>query len=481
TSSGQLWYDADGSGAGAAQLIATLTGAPSVAATDIAAGEGGGSGGIVGSDGNDTLNGTQGDELIDGRGGNDIIDGFGGNDTLDGGFGNDWVSGTGLVLGGDGDDRLEQYFASGNATLRGGAGNDELTGYDELYGDAGDDVLFAPHSNGGVLMDGGAGNDTMSYAFGDSIDGGAGSDTIVIGEQVDLVIDLRTQTITSNGGAALGTFLGIESIDRGQQEIFGGDDHTYRFDDYFIGNDASNALQSNLGSDTLDGGAGNDTLTAFNLDGDDVYTFRATPGSANAELVVGFISGHATLQLDLPAHAALGARGNFVAGDARFFAGAGANSGQDASDRVIYNTSTGQLWYDADGSGAGAAQLIATLTNANQTGAALLTVTDIAVIDSRSAPAGTAGDDWMAGVDGYVNDSFSGGAGNDRFDGREGADTISGGIGNDTLDGGDGADLVTGGDGNDTLRKAAGRHDGGTDVAVDTVDGGLGDDVYEFN
>jgi Ca2+-binding RTX toxin-like protein len=42
---------------------------------------------------------------------------------------------------------------------------------------------------------------------------------------------------------------------------------------------------------------------------------------------------------------------------------------------VIYNTSTGQLYYDADGSGAGASQLIATLS-----GAPGLTATDIAVI-----------------------------------------------------------------------------------------------------
>ena len=35
TGSGQLYYDADGSGAGAAQLVATLQGAPGVAPTDI--------------------------------------------------------------------------------------------------------------------------------------------------------------------------------------------------------------------------------------------------------------------------------------------------------------------------------------------------------------------------------------------------------------------------------------------------------------
>jgi hypothetical protein len=35
TSTGALYYDADGSGAGAAQLIATFTTTPALAATDI--------------------------------------------------------------------------------------------------------------------------------------------------------------------------------------------------------------------------------------------------------------------------------------------------------------------------------------------------------------------------------------------------------------------------------------------------------------
>lgn len=38
--------------------------------------------------------------------------------------------------------------------------------------------------------------------------------------------------------------------------------------------------------------------------------------------------------------------------------------GHDADDRLIDNTSTGQLYYDADGNGASAAELIAMLQGA---------------------------------------------------------------------------------------------------------------------
>ncbi len=98
-------------------------------------------------------------------------------------------------------------------------------------------------------------------------------------------------------------------------------------------------------------------------------------GSANADRVSDFTSAVDKIGLDDSAFTVIGASGNFAAGDARFAAGAGFTSGRDASDRVVYNTSTGSLYYDADGSGAGAAQLIATLF-----GNPALAATDIAVI-----------------------------------------------------------------------------------------------------
>mgnify|MGYP006179565055 CR=1 FL=1 len=98
-------------------------------------------------------------------------------------------------------------------------------------------------------------------------------------------------------------------------------------------------------------------------------------GGANADSVRDFASGADSIDLDNAVMLALGADGDFSAGDARFHAAAGASGGADSSDRVVYNTSTGQLYYDADGSGAGAGQLIATVQ-----GAPGVTATDISVI-----------------------------------------------------------------------------------------------------
>ena len=57
----------------------------------------------------------------------------------------------------------------------------------------------------------------------------------------------------------------------------------------------------------------------------------------------------------------IGARGRFDAGDVRFFAAVGAVSGHDADDRLVYNTATGELYYDGNGDLAGGSELLATL------------------------------------------------------------------------------------------------------------------------
>jgi Ca2+-binding RTX toxin-like protein len=121
-----------------------------------------------------------------------------------------------------------------------------------------------------------------------------------------------------------------------------------------LGNDT---LNGGSGNDTLRGGAGNDTLNGGS--GADAFVFSDLPGAANADLIQGFTSSD-RIQLDNAVMSALGATGPLSA--ARFWASA-SGTAHDSSDRVIYNTNTGELWYDADGNAAGGAQLIATLEN----------------------------------------------------------------------------------------------------------------------
>src|SRR5207248_1402446 len=100
--------------------------------------------------------------------------------------------------------------------------------------------------------------------------------------------------------------------------------------------------------------------------------------------------------------------------------------GHDADDRVVFDTTTGSLYYDADGSGAGAAQLIASLDTGTLFAPSVGTVaaSDIVVLNG-SAPPGAV---------------INGTAGNDSLVGGPGNDTPAGGVGSDTLAGGPDAD-----------------------------------------
>ena len=314
------------------------------------------------------------------------------------------------------------------ATITGTSGNDIITA-----GTSGDDQISAL-----------GGNDTIYVSAGnDSIDGGSGFDTLVFSSFATsgVVVDMGAGTAGST------TFTNIERI------IASG------FADQLTGSAGSDNLTARAGNDTLDGGAGNDTL--WGEGGADDFLFTAI-GAANADGIRDFASGTDDIVLDASVMTALGVDGEFSAGDVRFRSGAGLNSGQDADDRVIYNTTTRQLWYDADGSGSGAAQLIATL----QSGATLA-ATDIVVQGGGTPPSGpTEGDDHLVGT-----------PGDDTIDGLGGDDLIEGLGGNDTLIGGEGADTVRGGDGNDVLWADSPATRFGDDAA-DLLDGGLGDDVY---
>jgi serralysin len=285
---------------------------------------------INGTQFNDSLHGTPEGDFIHGREGNDELRGRGGNDTLVGGEGNDALVGDefgeapghDLLVGGEGNDHLAYAFG-GNDTLIGGEGDDRF----EFFGS----------SPNHITVVGGDGIDEMTYA-GDSA-----------------LVDLQAGTFASTSGMTM-TINGIEnfqSFSDGPMQIYG--------------NAADNFIFSGNGDDIIGGREGNDTL--FGGPGDDVYLLDAAPGEANADRVffekydvalAGFDEND-RLALDNAVMGELGAEGDFAADDERFFAAAGATAGAEQDDRVVYDTETGRLYYDADGSGAGDAMLIALL------------------------------------------------------------------------------------------------------------------------
>ena len=467
TTTGQLWYDADGNGAGAAQLIATLQGAPSLAATDIVV-QGGSEGGSV-------INGTPGDDSIDGTAGNDTILGNTGADTIHGAGGDDWIDG-----GPSGADFNWLFGDGGNDTLIGGADSDFFDGgadNDQMLGGDGNDNFNA--GAGDDYLSGGAGRDSFDIrefqtpgirGYGnDTIDGGSGDlDEIFVKQIMALSVDLGAGTLT--GGVP-----GSASIQNVERFFVWNDDV---FDDRVVGNASDNYLAAGGGSDTLDGaagsdwihgGMGNDVVTGGA--GADRFRYMEAPGAANADSITDFTSNTDTIFLDGHAHRGIGGNGPFAPGDERFYAAAGATEGHDSTDRVVYDTSSGNLWFDADGDGAGAAQLIATL----QPGAALA-ATDI-MVENAPMPfffQGGPENNHVMGTE--LNDTLNGGGGNDRLEGFAGDDQLNGEDGDDTLEGGAGADSISGGSGNDVM--FAGLESVLGDSAADTLDGGLGDDTF---
>ncbi len=266
------------------------------------------------------VEGTKGADTIFGNGYNERLFGFGGNDSIVGGGGNDSLD------GGDNDDSV--MAGSGQDTLRGGNGNDTLQG--------------------------GGGKDT--------IDGGAGSH-----DRADYSYAAVKVSATLSGGKATvklsssdtDKLTGIEDLaGGGKGDALKGDTHANRL----IGNAGADTLSGGTGNDSLHGGAGTDSLSGGS--GNDHFIFDTDLATAGADRITDFSHGHDKIDLAREVMVALSAGPHLTT--AEFYAHAGATHGHDGSDRIVYNTSNGWLYYDADGSGGGAAVHIATL-NAHPT------------------------------------------------------------------------------------------------------------------
>ena len=124
-----------------------------------------------------------------------------------------------------------------------------------------------------------------------------------------------------------------------------------------IGTDnEADILNGGAGNDVLYGGTGNDTLTGGT--GADKFVFASALNSlTNVDTITDFVSGTDKLVLDDSVFAGLTA-----GSDLTNFVSSSNPAATSAAATVLYNTSTGALYYDADGNGAGAAVQFATLS-----------------------------------------------------------------------------------------------------------------------
>jgi uncharacterized delta-60 repeat protein len=294
---------------------------------------------ITGSGANDTINGGAGNDVLSGFSGDDTLSGSTGNDAIDGGDGND------IIVGGAGAD-----------TLLGGAGAD-------TFRIAGADV------NGDVI-DGGAGSDTLQFTGNVTL---GSAFTPVNLEQLDMggfglsvqttaLVDLSLLSLL-NGGNINGDG-GTNSITgtTGADNINGGGGI-----DYLRGGLGNDVLFGGAGADVIYGGAGNDLLFGGSSNaGDgaaDTFVFNSALGAAtNVDTITGFeATARDRIALDPTLFAAVVSNGTAALDNGEFYGSAGGNAA-DANDFILYDSSTGSLYYDADGNGAGSKVLFAALT-----------------------------------------------------------------------------------------------------------------------
>lgn len=126
--------------------------------------------------------------------------------------------------------------------------------------------------------------------------------------------------------------------------------------DMMNGSAGDDTLSGGTGADRLQGGLGQDDLRGGG--GADFFIFRGAPGAADADLIRDFVSGQDKILLDDAVFDGLGGPGGLP--DGAFVANAGGIA-TDANHRIVFDTSTGVLSYDADGSGGGEAVVFARL------------------------------------------------------------------------------------------------------------------------
>lgn len=356
---------------------------------------------LLGTATSDIIKGNAGNDVISGMAGNDILDGGAGADTLKGGTGNDtYIVGASndVVIENSGQGAADKVITTANYTLAKNvenlvltqsslvSGTTKILGATSGTGNESDNVIVG--NDLANTLSGLAGDDTIDGGFGlkgDVLKGGAGNDTYYLNNKLDKIVE--------TSGAAGGVDIALAKVDvmaLGANVEYlkllevGQNDDDSSVATYGIGNSLNNIISGNtgdnqlsglVGNDTLIGGAGNDALIGgvgndvlTGGSGSDYFIFdKAVSATTNVDTITDFKSGEDAINLSKLIFTKLvGPKGNNdYVGELsvdNFVLGAAAAAGVDGTDDyIIYDSATGNLYYDATGNTGAAAVLIANL------------------------------------------------------------------------------------------------------------------------
>ena len=320
---------------------------------------------------------THDDSIFDDEGIDLLISGNGGSDRIDAGLGFDVIdyrwTGDAVTL-----------YLDGIATATHGAATDTLLGFEGAIGGGGADTFQGTIF--GNLLDGGAGADSITGNGGlDTLRGGAGNDTLA-GDAL---------TALSEGGE------GADLLTGGGADMRGGSGNDTLIGGIFASNmqggEGDDWLLPDIGADTVDGGAGFDTVDY-------------------SPLAIGMdTSGVTAIAIERVVGSAQGDRLKLVTSLGIHYLGAGGN------DTMIGGGGADTLDGGAD--------------------------TDTAAFEQAAAASLATGTATVAGVtDQLIGiEVLLGSAANDTLEGGSAAETLQGAAGNDILLGSPGDDVLDGG------------------------------------
>jgi Ca2+-binding RTX toxin-like protein len=224
-----------------------------------------------------------------------------------------------------------------------GVGAINLTGNEfaqTIKGNAGANIL-----NGGIDL------------VGDTLIGGLGNDSYIINSSNDDITELV------GGGTGDRAYCNVSfGLATGDNiEIMSTTNSALTTAINLFGNEIAQSITGNAGINLLNGGGGNDTLTGGL--GNDVFLFTTFPdAAANRDVITDYNAASDTIYLEAGAFFGVGVGGHLL--NPALFKNLTTGGFEDLDDRILYNDTTGALFYDPDGVNGTAAIQFATLTGA---------------------------------------------------------------------------------------------------------------------